>query len=495
MTQRRPNEAERIELDLLCDSLERLIDGQHPGLPGREPSDPGLARLWSLLARLAGSLGEPCDLHQVLSRLDDTAKQRAAERGLQWKLEVSPGFPRKVRMRADGLPSLLEDLLAIGIGPTRGARLFSAQFTIEAGDPGRGWLRARLEAPGFLLGIPAGLHAAARHLGGVLDDDPQIGHRVDLLIEVALNPDTTDTPQDSLATYADHRQGLRGKRILAADDNEVNRLIIRAVLEDLGCQVFLVSSGEEAIRRVQEGGIDAGVFDVHMPGTDGAEAVRQIRAWEAHTGVRRTPILALTADTSTGNQHACREAGMDLFLTKPLDVDALRRGLSALTQESPAQSTQDTTSIPAAPTLSPSPTPLTSAPLVQAAAEPNLSPETLEQPTGADADDLLDFRQMDTMREIMGVRAFDDLIDTFLQYSAEQLDLLDNAIRNGDARSTRRIAHSLKSSAGQMGAVALSRVARWLEDMSRTGELSELGADVVKARVELGRVRVILRPT
>jgi len=264
-------------------------------------------------------------------------------------------------------------------------------------------------------------------------------------------------------------------------------LIIRAVLEDLGCQVVLVSSGEDAIRRVQDGGIDAGVFDVHMPGTDGAEAVRQIRAWEARTGVRRTPILALTADTSGGNQQNCLEAGMDLFLTKPLDVDALRRGLSALTHDSAPAPTQN------------SGEPGLIAPTSQPGADPNPGPRkpaevVPAEVAPAEAEDLLDFRQMDTMREIMGVRAFDELIDTFLQYSAEQLDLLDNAIRNGDARSTRRIAHSLKSSAGQMGAVALSRVARWLEDMSRTGELSELGSDVVKARVELGRVRVILRP-
>ena len=80
-----------------------------------------------------------------------------------------------------------------------------------------------------------------------------------------------------------------------------------------------VTNGQAAVQAMLEGRFDLLLTDVHMPMMDGIEAARAIRAGEARTGRPRTPIVALTADAIDDGKKACREAGMDGFLTKPVD--------------------------------------------------------------------------------------------------------------------------------------------------------------------------------
>jgi CheY-like chemotaxis protein len=108
-------------------------------------------------------------------------------------------------------------------------------------------------------------------------------------------------------------------KILLAEDNPVNALVIRELLLRRGHQVFEVASGEAAIAALSEGTFDLMLTDIHMPGLDGIEATRRIRALEAASGRPRTPIIALTADALETGKQACQDAGMDGFLTKPID--------------------------------------------------------------------------------------------------------------------------------------------------------------------------------
>ncbi|MGD0147437.1 MAG: ATP-binding protein [Xanthobacteraceae bacterium] len=126
----------------------------------------------------------------------------------------------------------------------------------------------------------------------------------------------------------------RGLSILVAEDNEINALLARALLVKLGHRPTMAESGAAAIESwlaARAGGApyDCVLMDLHMPGMDGLEATRRIRAIEAEHDGSHTPIIALTANVSVEDRDACLAAGMDGFLFKPLDRERLAAVLAA----------------------------------------------------------------------------------------------------------------------------------------------------------------------
>jgi CheY-like chemotaxis protein/anti-sigma regulatory factor (Ser/Thr protein kinase) len=126
-----------------------------------------------------------------------------------------------------------------------------------------------------------------------------------------------------------------GLSILVAEDNEINALLARALLTRLGHRPTIAADGDATItawRAAQLAGTPFSLIlmDVHMPGSDGIEAARRIRAAEAEQSLAHTPIIALTANALEEEREACRLAGMDGFLTKPLDRERLKAALAAI---------------------------------------------------------------------------------------------------------------------------------------------------------------------
>jgi PAS domain S-box-containing protein len=126
----------------------------------------------------------------------------------------------------------------------------------------------------------------------------------------------------------------RGLSVLVAEDNEINALLMRSLLTRSGHQTVIATNGEQALESwlaAKSAGTpyDLVLMDIQMPGLDGIEAAKRIRANEAGAG-RRTPILALTANTLVEDRYACFEAGMDGFLVKPLDREKLNEALAGL---------------------------------------------------------------------------------------------------------------------------------------------------------------------
>jgi signal transduction histidine kinase/DNA-binding response OmpR family regulator len=124
-----------------------------------------------------------------------------------------------------------------------------------------------------------------------------------------------------------------GLSILVAEDNDINALLTRALLIKLGHHPTVAANGAAAIEcwlaaRAGHAPFDRILMDLHMPGMDGLEAARRIRANEAEIGMSRTPILALTANASAEDREACLAAGMDGFLVKPLDRERLAAALA-----------------------------------------------------------------------------------------------------------------------------------------------------------------------
>jgi CheY-like chemotaxis protein len=117
-------------------------------------------------------------------------------------------------------------------------------------------------------------------------------------------------------------RSARGARILVAEDNIVNQRVAAGLLTKRGHQVTVVSTGREALHALQAGAFDLVLMDVQMPDMDGFEATAAIRAWERGTG-RHVRIVAMTAHAMVGDKERCLAAGMDGYLSKPIDQRAL----------------------------------------------------------------------------------------------------------------------------------------------------------------------------
>ena len=124
-------------------------------------------------------------------------------------------------------------------------------------------------------------------------------------------------------------------RVLAAEDNAVNQVVLRTLLEQIGVEVTVVGNGAEAIAAWREVPWDVILMDVQMPVMDGLSATREIRAAEALEGRARTPIIALTANAMTHQVAEYRSTGMDGHIAKPIDVRALYEALDAIAQALP----------------------------------------------------------------------------------------------------------------------------------------------------------------
>jgi len=165
-----------------------------------------------------------------------------------------------------------------------------------------------------------------------------------LKIQLAGGPSVQDAavaaPPESSAAAAPP-PGAKSLAVLVAEDNEINALLTRTLLTRLGHRPVMAESGAAAFERWQTAR-DSGepynliLMDMHMPGVDGLEAARRIRAAEAELGAPRTPIVALTANAFAEDREACLAAGMDGFLIKPVDRERLVAALADVSEKKAA---------------------------------------------------------------------------------------------------------------------------------------------------------------
>ncbi len=147
--------------------------------------------------------------------------------------------------------------------------------------------------------------------------------KASILAAEQAEPPHEATPQAASAPAAPTVGSATSFKILLAEDNPINALLTRELLRRRGHRVTEVTTGEAAVKAMAEDQFDLLLTDIHMPGMDGIEATKAIRQNEAKLARTRTPIVALTADALETGQRACREAGMDGFLTKPVEPTQL----------------------------------------------------------------------------------------------------------------------------------------------------------------------------
>lgn len=139
--------------------------------------------------------------------------------------------------------------------------------------------------------------------------------------------DKASLPDSEGSNYADGRE--KGSyRILLADDSEYNRFVTESYLEGTECTLDYAESGFAALEKFTVNKYDMVLTDIQMPGMDGYELTRKIRAFEASTGMKRTPVIAITAYDLEREAKRCLEAGCDAYVAKPLNRDMLLKTMS-----------------------------------------------------------------------------------------------------------------------------------------------------------------------
>ncbi len=150
-------------------------------------------------------------------------------------------------------------------------------------------------------------------------------------LAIGKNIENNETAANNNDERANLVQNHIGTRVLLAEDNRINALLAKALLERNGCDVVCVANGEEAIEAVKTTPYDIVFMDFHMPIMDGLEASKNIRAMGGE--FMRLPIIALTAAAMEEDRRQCIQAGMDDFITKPLEADALTKILNLWVNE------------------------------------------------------------------------------------------------------------------------------------------------------------------
>ncbi|WDE12864.1 response regulator [Thalassomonas haliotis] len=247
--------------------------------------------------------------------------------------------------------------------------------------------------------------------------------------------------QEQIVSLEDN---LRGKRILLAEDNAMNRQIIVELLSDVGINVILAENGQQAIELLSEHKVDAILMDIQMPVMDGIEATKKIRRqtkWQA------IPIIALTASAMRGDKEKGLAIGMSDYLTKPVFSDKLYQSLVRWCGDFPVQVKNST---PVTPSESLTDTTANALPAKQAKAAsipaPEVSPQVLDIEAG--------------LKVCAGKQHL--LYSLWQQFSdkhGDSIQHLKSALENGDSKQACALLHNLKGISGNIGAITLAQQA------------------------------------
>ena len=258
----------------------------------------------------------------------------------------------------------------------------------------------------------------------------------------------------SLAEDEAHAREQRGKaRILLAEDNVVNQRVAVRILEKLGYHADTVANGREAVEALRTLPYDLVLMDCQMPEMDGYEATGEIRRMEGKD--KRTPIVAMTAHAMEGDREKCIEAGMDDYVSKPVAPAQLAEVLDRwnLLSATPARGT-----------------------------EKPQEPSTNER---FDRSGLLE--RMDGDEDLMG-----EILGLFVADVPQNLDALRAAASVADATTLQRLAHTIKGTSANAGAVLMQKLGSSLEALTEEGNLTEAPSQIDEIEAEFERFKEIL---
>jgi two-component system sensor histidine kinase/response regulator len=349
---------------------------------------------------------------------------------------------RQAAGSSDPFAIALLDKIMPGVGGEELARQIAA-------DP---LLGGRLAGPGggivLLLMLPLDSNAAEGPHNSVFTghvSKPILATRLREALAAALSPRAaTEAPlaRDVIAPP----DGISAKsqaRILLAEDNKVNQEVALAMLHRLGYTAAVVSDGAQAAKALRTAPYDLVLMDCEMPEMDGYEATRLIRDPAAGALNPAVPIVAVTAGAMAGDREKCIRAGMDDYLTKPIELGELARTIEKWLRKPGRQDNRGDTR----------------------------SAQNATPPPASDA--VFDERSL--LNRLMGNKALAKrVLGGFLQDIPAQLLNLHRCLEEGDAPTARRLAHTVKGAAATVSAGALRAAALETEQAVKAGNLDNI---------------------
>jgi len=415
------------------------------------------------------------DLDALLQAVIELYLPRADARNLTLRLERSPALPAWVRGDPLRVRQVLLNLLDNALKFTHEGEIRLIAEPI-AGRPG--WLcfsvrdtgigmnqetqgrvfQAFSQADGSVSrkygGTGLGLticRQLADLMGGdlELESAPGKGSTFRLSLPLPDAPPGGDTAESAAAESA----RFPGVTVLVAEDNPVNQKLLRFMLENLDVKVKLADDGRAAYAMLAAGGVDLVLMDCQMPEWDGLTTARAIRARESEEGLSRLPIIALTANAMSGFDSACREAGMDDYLTKPLHPHELAEALARRLPGRAVAGTEDA------------------------------GTEDTPPQGGYDLEKLRRICRHDDAQ-------VDEMLRLFIHSTEELLADLTRALAERNAAGAARQAHQIKGAAAYLGATEVTALASEAETLARSADLEACAAAVDDLEAAFIRLRL-----
>lgn len=251
-------------------------------------------------------------------------------------------------------------------------------------------------------------------------------------------------------------------RVLVAEDNQTNRIVLERILARGGHHVLHAHDGSEALSALEAGGIDAAILDLNMPELSGYHVAKLYRQMEPFG--ERLPLIGLTAEATSETERLCREAGMDAAIVKPVPAEELLTLLARLVGTAPQQRRQPISNMVV--------TPIT--------AHPKFAREAT----------IIDSAALEALAGLGDDAFFRDVIEAFFADVEQSLGAMAAARAGHDFKEFKDQLHAMRSSAVNIGAMRLCQLIQDANDISAEETMGPAGAGILaKLRGEVGALR------
>ena len=441
-------------------------------------------------------------IDQVFAHVEDMMAQPAREKNLKLSLNIDPTIPKKITGDNVRLNQILLNLVGNAIKFTnegevevyaKASRLDEKSVTILffVKDSGIGIPRDKLKwvfesfqqienednqsKGGTGLGLTIVKQLVMLQGGNItVDSGPGEGSEFKIELKFGIGDVARPMVENEVVIEKDKFAGMN---ILVVEDNELNQMVTRKLLSDWGITPVIANNGREGIEKLREQDFDLILMDVQMPEMDGYEATRVIRN-EFATPKKDTPIIALTATALSGIYDECINAGMNDYISKPIEVNSLF-----------AKIDQYATRVNLAGRLSDNQNGSNDANAVKPVLDPELFPTSYQE-------DIMNKNKMASpqytnlsyLKEISGgdQMIIRKTVEKFIETTPEMLDKMDEYLQGDDWVNLGKCAHKLKSSVAFMGIDTIKDTILELEMVCKTGENTEKLSRLV------GRIRQVV---
>lgn len=283
-------------------------------------------------------------------------------------------------------------------------------------------------------------------MGGTIEIESEKGKGTRVNIRIPMRISNEKTKQD-IVEMTDLQKSLKGLRILAVEDNELNRMVLQVILKKCEVVVTIAHNGQEAIKLIQEQEFDLVLMDVQMPIVDGLEATKYIREELKLT----TPIIGLSANAMREEVEICKQAGMNDYLVKPYSERVLVEVMK------------------------------------------KWSPEVMATESTKDENEVAEELDLSVLKQYVGndIGALRDVVTGYLKHLPPQLDRLELALVGSDVLALRHELHQLKASMEIIGVRPDGLSFAAISNELKSDGLSDLAKAAINSVVKKGKNAII----